>query len=85
LAPTTPSIHDKDATTPSAIGEEFVLCVMEQGYGKRVSTNDFRSTSRGKIGVIAMKFKKPSKEEDKRSCFCIVKEDDEILVNSQLH
>jgi DNA gyrase subunit A len=83
LAPTTPSIHDDDITTSSSTtGEEYVLCVTEQGYGKRVSTNDFRSTSRGKIGVVAIKFKKQSKEEDKMSCFCIVKEDDEILVNT---
>jgi DNA gyrase subunit A len=57
-------------------GKEFVLCVTEQGYGKRVSTNDFRCTSRGKLGVIAMKFKKQMKEEeteDKMSCFCIVR------------
>jgi DNA gyrase subunit A len=61
---------------------EYVLCVTEQGYGKRVSTNDFRCTSRGKVGVIAMKFKKQQSTQDKMSCFCIVKEDDEILVNT---
>ena len=63
--------------------KEFVLCMTEQGYGKRVKTDDFKVTSRGLIGVIAIKFKKNSnnKEEyqDKVSCFCIVNEDDEIL------
>jgi DNA gyrase subunit A len=32
--------------------------------------------------VISMKFKKQSKEEDEMSYFWIVKEDDEILVNT---
>ena len=63
--------------------KEFVLCMTEQGYGKRVSTSDFKVTSRGLIGVIAIKFKKQNKESeeyrDKVSCFCIVNEDDEIL------
>lgn len=61
--------------------EEFVLCITEKGYGKRVSTSEFRATSRGAVGVIAIKFKK-AKEADKDSvsCFCIVNKDDEILV-----
>jgi len=63
--------------------KEFVLCMTEQGYGKRVSTSGFKVTSRGLIGVIAIKFKKQNKESeeyrDKVSCFCIVNEDDEIL------
>jgi DNA gyrase subunit A len=87
------TIADMNVLAPSPVqyneaneeGEEFVLCVTEQGYGKRVSTNDFRCTSRGKLGVIAMKFKKQIKEEekeDKMSCFCIVRKEDEILVNT---
>lgn len=63
--------------------EEFVLCITEQGFGKRVSTNEFRTTSRATLGVIAIKFKtRETKKEspDKVSCFCIVNEDDEILV-----
>ena len=59
--------------------KEFVLCMTEQGYGKRVKTNAFRVTSRGAVGVIAIKFKT---KEDKVSCFCIVNENDEILVNT---
>lgn len=59
----------------------YVLCMTEQGYGKRVSTNNFKVTSRGLIGVIAIKFKKKKNiDADKVSCFCIVYEDDEILV-----
>jgi len=61
--------------------KEFVLCMTEQGYGKRISTDDFKVTSRGLIGVIAIKFKKDKKKtQDKVSCFCIVNEDDEFLV-----
>jgi DNA gyrase subunit A len=83
---------DNDDDDDENGNKEFVLCVTEQGYGKRVSTNDFRSTSRGNLGVIAIKFKKQSKKkeegdeevlvDDKMSCFCIVKEYDEILVNT---
>jgi DNA gyrase subunit A len=60
--------------------KEYVLCVTSQGYGKRICTDEFRSTGRGLRGVIAIKFKKPT--IDKMSCFCIVKEEDEILVNT---
>mmetsp|Transcript_23829 Transcript_23829/g.56251 ORF Transcript_23829/g.56251 Transcript_23829/m.56251 type:complete len:1080 (+) Transcript_23829:22-3261(+) len=60
--------------------KEFVLCVTEQGFGKRVPTSAFRSGSRGNQGVIAAKFKKRvGPKEDRISCFTIVHEDDEIL------
>jgi DNA gyrase subunit A len=62
--------------------EEFVLCVTEQGYGKRVSTSEFRVTSRPSGGVIALKFKKRLDDQDRLASFCIVKEDDEILLNT---
>jgi DNA gyrase subunit A len=62
--------------------KEFVLCVTSQGYGKRISTDEFRATARGLVGVIAIKFKKAGGEQDRMSCFCIVNEDDEILVNT---
>lgn len=61
-------------------GDQFVLCITSQGYGKRVSTDEFRPTGRGLRGVIAIKFKKTAKDQDRMSCFCIVNEDDEILV-----
>jgi DNA gyrase subunit A len=62
--------------------KEFVLCVTQQGFGKRVPTNAFRSASRGNQGVIAAKFKKraTASKADKISCFTIVHEDDEILL-----
>lgn len=70
------------AATASNDQNEFVLCVTSQGYGKRVRTEEFRATSRGRVGVIAIKFKPAMEKSDKMSCFCIVHEDDEILVNT---
>jgi DNA gyrase subunit A len=61
-------------------GKEFVLCVTSEGFGKRVATEEFRTTGRGLRGVIAIKFKKGVESADRMSCFCIVNEDDEILV-----
>jgi DNA gyrase subunit A len=61
-------------------GKQFVLSVTSQGYGKRVPTEEFRPTGRGLRGVIAIKFKKGLEDTDRVSCFCIVNEDDEILV-----
>jgi DNA gyrase subunit A len=61
---------------------EFVLCITSQGYGKRISTDEFRTTGRGLVGVIAIKFKTARKDLDTMSCFCIVKKEDEILVNT---
>lgn len=62
--------------------DEYVLCVTSSGYGKRVSTKEFRATARGGVGVIAIKFKKRPGEQDQLSCFCVVQEDDEFLVNT---
>ncbi|KAL3937992.1 MAG: hypothetical protein SGBAC_007013, partial [Bacillariaceae sp.] len=72
------------STTVSADEEkqEYILCMTKQGYGKRISTDEFRSTGRGVGGVIAIKFKPGLEGVDKLSCFCIVQEDDEILVNT---
>lgn len=61
---------------------EYVLCITANGFGKRVSTSEFRKTGRGLMGVIAIKFKKGKDLDDKLSCFCVVNEDDEILVNT---
>jgi DNA gyrase subunit A len=62
--------------------EEFVLCVTSNGFGKRVSTNEFRATGRGLVGVIAIKFKKGKIFDDRLSCFCVVKEEDGFLLNT---
>ena len=65
------TVGDEDAK------EEFVLAVTSNGFGKRMSTNEFRVQARGGVGVIAMKFKKPV---DRMACLRIVRDDDEILV-----
>lgn len=62
------------------IDNGYVLCVTSQGYGKRVATSEFRTTKRGSVGVIAIKSKKGT--QDHLSCFCIVNEKDEILLNT---
>lgn len=62
--------------------DEFVLRVTSQGFGKRIRTNEFQATGRGLKGVIAIKFKKTALNSDmgdRMSCFCIVKEGEEIL------
>uniref|UniRef100_A0A6U0PGK4 DNA topoisomerase (ATP-hydrolyzing) n=1 Tax=Eucampia antarctica TaxID=49252 RepID=A0A6U0PGK4_9STRA len=60
---------------------EYVLAVTSQGYGKRVSTDEFRAQTRGGVGVIATKFK-PTAKNDFVSCMRIVHEEDEVLVNT---
>jgi len=62
--------------------QEYILCMTKQGYGKRIRTDEFRSSARGNMGVIATKFKPALAGKDRLSCFCIVREDDEILVNT---
>ncbi len=74
--------HGQGSQSDDGDGRSYVLCVTEQGYGKRVPTGEFRTTSRGSVGVIATKFKKGLAEggKDRVSCFCIVHDDDEILL-----
>jgi len=60
--------------------QHFVLCMSEQGYGKRVLTDQFKVRMRNTVGVKAFRFKGKKAEEDKVSCFCVVNEDDEILI-----
>lgn len=74
------TIADMNVVNGANGDKEFVLCVTEQGYGKRVPTSEFRTTSRGAVGVIAIKFKASLEDQDRMSCFCIVHEDDEVLV-----
>lgn len=59
--------------------DEFVLFLTSQGYGKRVSTDEFRATDRGLVGVTGIKFRK---EVDRLSSCRIVKEDDEVLIST---
>ena len=60
--------------------DEYVLAVTSSGYGKRICTDEFRTTARGGAGVIAIKFKEAAGGTERVSCLRIVKEDDEILV-----
>jgi len=59
--------------------EEYLLAVTANGYGKRINTAEFKCHARGGAGVIAIKFKKSS-IEDNVSCFRIVSKEDEVLV-----
>jgi len=57
--------------------EEQVIVVSEKGFGKRTKVDDFRKTSRGAKGVIAMK---TTSRTGKLVALLTVKEDDEIIV-----
>jgi len=59
--------------------DKYVLIVTTEGYGKRVKTEEFRTTARGGSGVIAIKFK-AGRVDDRISTMRIVNEDDEILL-----
>lgn len=60
-------------------GDESLLVITTEGYGKRVKTGDFRTTARGGSGVIAIKFK-AGRVNDRVSTMRVVKEDDEVLL-----
>lgn len=57
--------------------DEQVIVVSEKGFGKRTKVDDFRKTSRGAKGVIAMK---TTNRTGKLVALLTVKEDDEIIV-----
>ena len=59
--------------------DKYVLVVTTEGYGKRVKTEEFRTTARGGSGVIAIKFK-AGRVDDRISTMRIVNEEDEILL-----
>jgi len=59
--------------------DEFVLAITSQGFGKRVSTKEFRTQARGGSGVIALKFKKGG-GNDKVERLVKVKDADEVLL-----
>ena len=62
---------------------QWKLTITNQGYGKRVPTGEFRSTARGGVGVIAIKFKKAS-TDDIASCLKVVEEEDEVLLTTEM-
>lgn len=71
------TVADMNVLPSDSVG--YVLAVTSSGYGKRINTSDFRTTARGGVGVIAIKFKQ-SNAKDVVSCLRIVNEDDEVLV-----
>ena len=68
-----------DVNVLSDKDDESVLVVTKEGYGKRVKTEEFRTTARGGSGVIAIKFK-AGRIDDRVSTMRVVKEEDEILL-----
>lgn len=60
-------------------GDESLLIVTKEGYGKRVRNDEFRTTARGGVGVLAIKFKS-GRVNDRVSTVRVVKEDDEVLI-----
>jgi DNA gyrase subunit A len=59
---------------------EYVLAVTAQGYGKLVSSSEFRAQARGGLGVVAIKFKNSTGDGDAVTCLRSVRKDDEVLV-----
>ena len=59
--------------------DEYLLVITTEGYGKRVKTEEFRTTARGGSGVIAIKFK-AGRIDDRISNMRVVNEEDEILL-----
>jgi DNA gyrase subunit A len=59
--------------------DKYLLCMTTEGYGKRVKTEEFRTTKRGGSGVIAIKFK-AGRVDDRVSTMRVVNEEDEILL-----
>ena len=60
-------------------GDEALLIVTMEGQGKRVKTDEFRTTARGGSGVIAIKFK-ANRIDDRVSSIQVVHEDEEVLL-----
>lgn len=76
------SVNDDDnANSVSSSGsKEYALLITSKAFGKRVATSEFRTTARGGVGVIAIKFKPTAGPEDKVNCLLTVSDQDEILV-----
>lgn len=74
-------IGDKiaDMNVLSGKEDECLLVITTEGYGKRVKTDEFRTTARGGSGVIAIKFK-AGRVNDRISSMRVVNEEDEIML-----
>jgi len=75
-------IADMSVLKSSPQKNEFVLAITNNGYGKRVCTEEFQARNRSGAGVIAMKFKETdnASESDQVNCLRVVSQDDEILM-----
>jgi DNA gyrase subunit A len=63
-----------------AAEEQFLLTVTAQGYGKRFSSHDLRSTSRGAQGVFLGSFEKTGGELI--ACFPVTEGDNIVIVSN---
>jgi len=70
-----------DVNILDGMGDEALLIVTMEGQGKRVKTDEFRTTARGGSGVIAIKFK-ANRIDDRVSSIQVVHEDDEVLLTT---
>jgi len=71
-------VNDDSPSKDESSPDEYILTLTSNGYGKRIQTNEFRTTARGGVGVICMKFKASGK--DNVSCLRVVDVDDEVMV-----
>lgn len=68
-----------DMNVLSGNKDQCLLVVTTEGYGKRIRTDEFRTTARGGSGVIAIKFK-AGRVNDRVSTIRVVNEEDEVLL-----
>ena len=71
--------NDKDSKSEVKAKEKFILSITENGYGKRTTHNDFRSTNRGGKGIIGIV--NSQRNGNVSSSFPVV-EGDEILIST---
>ena len=71
-------LGSEESKTEKADSREYVLAVTAQGYGKRIPLSEFRIQGRGCKGVVAIKFKKNTKDEV--GALVATHESDEILL-----
>jgi DNA gyrase subunit A len=72
-------LAEGEVTDPqgSQLDHPWVLVVTKQGFGKRVSIDEFRVQNRGGKGLIALKFKQ---DDDELAALRIVNQRDELML-----
>jgi DNA gyrase subunit A len=75
-------LSDGDYLVGMEVAEKdgLLLCISENGYGKRTPLDDYRLTNRGGKGVINMKI---TNRTGKVVSILLVKEDSELIIVSQ--